>query len=146
MLRTAEAFRKLCERPPLNRLFLLPSLFLVFVLYGLLVLAADEFYQGHFSAVAFAWPQFEDSRVSARTISEAIGQFSGQFLQSRDSGGGLGGRFTRFTMFFAFRPSVAREEEGSRLTSGVQRCFVLTSLTSGSRPASQSNSFFGKWA
>src|SRR5262249_20570912 len=116
MPRTAEAFRKLCERWPLNYLFLLSSFFLFFVLDGLLVLAADELDQSHFGAVAFARAEFEDSRVSARTVGEAVGQFSGQFLQGRDAGGGLVVR----VMFLAFRPGVAGEEERRRLTSGVQ--------------------------
>src|SRR5262245_23371035 len=142
MPRTVEAFRKLCERWPLNYLFLLPSLFFFFVLDGLLVFAADELDQGHFGAVAFARAEFEDSRVSARTIGEAVGQFSGQFLQGRDAGGGFGVRL----MFFAFRPGVAGEEKRGRLTGGVHRGLVLAGLAGGSRTASQGDSFFGKWA
>src|SRR5262245_37362661 len=139
MPRTVEAFRKLCERWPLNYLFLLPSLFFFFVLDGLLVFAADELDQGHFGAVAFARAEFEDSRVSARTVGEAIRQFSGQFLQCRYAGGGFGARF----MFFAFRPGVAGEEKRRRLTSGVQRGFVLAGLAGGSRPAAQGDGCFG---
>src|SRR4030095_3273216 len=137
MPRTVEAFRKLCERRPLNYLFilllfLLSSFFLFFVLDGLLFFAADELDQGHFGAVAFAGAEFEDPRVPARTVAEAIGQLSGQFLQGRDAGGSFGVRF----MFFAFRPGVAREEKRRRLASGVHRGFVLGGPAGRSRPAS----------
>src|SRR6266498_439838 len=66
-------------------LFLLSSFFLFFVRDGLLVFAADELDQSHFGAVAFAGAEFEDSRVSTRTVGEAIGQLSGQFLQGADA-------------------------------------------------------------
>src|SRR5687767_11216978 len=95
-------------------LFLL-SRFLVFVLDGLLVLAADELDQGHFRPVAFARAEFEDPSVSARTVGEAVGQFSGQFLQGRDAGG----RFLVRYMFFAFRPGVPGKEIRRRLTCGM---------------------------
>src|SRR6266508_345623 len=140
MPRTVEAFRKLCERRPLIYLFLLSSFFLFFVRDGLLVFAADELDQSHFGAVAFAGAEFEDSRVSTRTVGEAIGQLSGQFLQGRDAGGSFGARL----MFFAFRPGVAGEEKRRRLASGVHRGFVLAGLAGGSRPASQGDSFFCK--
>src|SRR5262249_40205543 len=146
MPRTVEAFRKLCERRPLNYLFLLLFLlsdfFLIFVLDGLLVFAADELDQSHFGAVAFARAEFEDSRVSTRTVGESVRQLSGQFLQGRDAGGSFGVRL----MFFAFRPGVAGEEKRRRLTRGVHRGFVLAGLAGGSRPAAQGDSFFGKGA
>src|SRR5215510_12451339 len=132
MPRTVEAFRKLCERRPLNYLFnlllfLLSSLFLFFVLDRLLVFAADELDQSHFGAVAFARAEFENSRVSTRTVGEAIGQLSGQFLQGRDAGGSFSVRF----MFFAFRPGVTSEEKRRRLARGVHRGFVLACIAGG---------------